>query len=350
MLSGLFDRRLGRFRLDHPVRVDRPMILISQIQRSGGTLLAALLDGHPALFNHPYELSWGRPKKWNWPDLDLGQGRPSQIFGRLDQAWVRKHARRAYYTKGPAEDTQRYPFIFDCGLQRELFSRRLAREPARRQRDILDAYLTSFFNAWYDCQGLYLDRKLFVTAFTPRVVMIEDSLARFARDYPDGYVVSSIRHPAGWFASAVKHKYEKKHGSVPAVMDFWLRSTRAAIAAKQRLGSRLIAVTFEDLVRDPEKAMRRVCARTELPWHPSLSVPTFNGMPAESNSHFDSRIRHVDPEAGDRFRKVLPAETIAAIDRIAREVHEEALAMIRADMESDAGSAGPASLGAAVHA
>src|SRR5262245_36018985 len=206
VLSSLFDRRLGRFRLEHPVRVDRPMILISQIQRSGGTLLEALLDGHPALFNHPYELSWGRPRKWNWPDPDPGE-RPSRLFASLDQAWVDKHARRAYYTKGPADDTERYPFVFDRGLQRALFERLLAEKPASRQRDVLDAYLTSFFNAWYDCQSLYSAPKLFVTAFTPRVVMIEDSLGRFARDYPDGYVVSSIRHPAGWFASAVKHKY-----------------------------------------------------------------------------------------------------------------------------------------------
>jgi hypothetical protein len=54
----MFGRRnLGRFRLNNPVRVDQPMILISQIQRSGGTLLSRLFDSHPAIHAHPYELS-----------------------------------------------------------------------------------------------------------------------------------------------------------------------------------------------------------------------------------------------------------------------------------------------------
>ena len=46
-------------------RVTQPMILISQIQRSGGTLLSRLFDGHPRCFAHPMELSWGRPSKWD---------------------------------------------------------------------------------------------------------------------------------------------------------------------------------------------------------------------------------------------------------------------------------------------
>ena len=38
---------LCRARLDHVVPVREPLVLISQIQRSGGTLLSQLFDGHP---------------------------------------------------------------------------------------------------------------------------------------------------------------------------------------------------------------------------------------------------------------------------------------------------------------
>jgi len=62
-------RQLGRVRTDHVVRVREPMVLVSQIQRSGGTLLSRLFDGHPECHAHPYELKIGH--KARWPKLDL---------------------------------------------------------------------------------------------------------------------------------------------------------------------------------------------------------------------------------------------------------------------------------------
>ena len=53
----------AQLRLRHAPPVHEPMLLISQVQRSGGTLLAQLFDGHPECLAHPYELKWGRPLK-----------------------------------------------------------------------------------------------------------------------------------------------------------------------------------------------------------------------------------------------------------------------------------------------
>ena len=50
-------------------------MLISQVQRSGGTLLSQLFDGHPEVHAHPHELYIGKPKKWDWPPLDLARAR-----------------------------------------------------------------------------------------------------------------------------------------------------------------------------------------------------------------------------------------------------------------------------------
>jgi hypothetical protein len=51
--------------------ITSPLVLISQIQRSGGTLLSQLFDGHPQLHAHPHELKIGFPKKHIWPKLDM---------------------------------------------------------------------------------------------------------------------------------------------------------------------------------------------------------------------------------------------------------------------------------------
>jgi hypothetical protein len=52
-----------------PVTV--PLVLISQIQRSGGSMLSQLFDGHPQVHAHPHELKVGYPKKFIWPPIDL---------------------------------------------------------------------------------------------------------------------------------------------------------------------------------------------------------------------------------------------------------------------------------------
>jgi hypothetical protein len=46
-------------------------VLISQIQRSGESLLSQLLDGHPELDAHPHELKIGYPNKYTWSKLNL---------------------------------------------------------------------------------------------------------------------------------------------------------------------------------------------------------------------------------------------------------------------------------------
>ena len=61
--------------------------------------------------------------------------------------------------------------------------------------------------------------------------------------------------------SAIRHKY---HGSLEEVLEFWMRSARAIVAAKRRLGDRMIVREFEGLVADPAELMMRVCECTEL--------------------------------------------------------------------------------------
>lgn len=51
------------------VDTNQPLILISQIQRSGGTLLSQLFDGHPELYSNPAEITWGYPTKYHFPNL-----------------------------------------------------------------------------------------------------------------------------------------------------------------------------------------------------------------------------------------------------------------------------------------
>jgi hypothetical protein len=49
--------------------INSPLILITQIQRSGGTLLSQLFDGHDEIYAYPNELTIWEPK-WELKNLD----------------------------------------------------------------------------------------------------------------------------------------------------------------------------------------------------------------------------------------------------------------------------------------
>ena len=82
-------------RTRHLVEVREPLALISQVQRSGGSLLSQLFDGHPEIHAHPHELHTGYPKKHTWPPLVLDDG-PAEWFRLLSEPPAERAFREGY--------------------------------------------------------------------------------------------------------------------------------------------------------------------------------------------------------------------------------------------------------------
>src|SRR6476469_9076560 len=91
-------RTLARVRAEHAVSVREPLVLVSQIQRSGGTLLSRLFDGHPECHAHPYELKLGKEQP-EWPRIDLDDA-PKRWFRRLYEEKVGQHLAAGYSKPG----------------------------------------------------------------------------------------------------------------------------------------------------------------------------------------------------------------------------------------------------------
>lgn len=309
------------------VPISQPMILTSEIQRSGGTLLSQLLDGHPECFAHPYEIKWGRPEKWDWPDISaIMRKHPLKVFKRIDEKWLDTFAQDGYYKKVSGwQDSEKYPFIFERELQKSLFQKLMENNPPQSQREALNYYLSSLFNAWLDYQHLYNRNKKFVTGFTPRVTMHPESLARFFADYPDGYLISLIRHPASWYSSAIKHGYAQ-YGGIENIMRFWQDSAEASMRATEKYGNRAIVLLFEDLVCQTESVMQLICRCTGLSFHPTLLEPTFNGIPIHSCSNYEASYQ-IDQGVVERYRSVLCASDIETIEKGYLQTYEKAASM-----------------------
>jgi hypothetical protein len=309
-------------RIAHVVPVRQPLVLISQVQRSGGTLLSQLLDGHPEVHAHPAELSIGKPKKWHWPELDLE--RPETWFELLFERPNDRYLRKGFLKERPLLgqlEPDVFPFLFSPQIQEAVFERCVAEWRPDTERGVLDCYFTSYFNAWLDNQNLYSGPKQAVTAFTPRLAMESARLARYLAAYPDGTFVSIVRDPRAWYASARKHRPD--YEDVEGAMRLWRQSAESALSARERHGDRIVILTYEEIVGETEETMRGLAGQIGISWSPTLLTPTFNGRPTIANSTETVDRRGILPERATAYRDSLDPAAIEAIDRAAGAVYEQ---------------------------
>jgi hypothetical protein len=309
-----------------PKRVDAalPLVLIAQIQRSGGTLLSQLFDGHPEVWAFPQELKWGgKGTKHCWPSVDPGKDGPLRVArglvaANLDDA--KTYNLFGYQKEGTSDRDQRLPFHWSQWAYVQAFLDAWeARQPQTR-RQCFDIFMSAYFSAFLDWRTGAESKKI-ITAFTPRVNFTNSypENAAFFHDYPDGRMISMCRHPVDWYASASRH--ESKYVDVDQAMAQWRESAESSMQLKEHHPDHVILVSFTALVSDPDNAMKSIARRLGLTWHPTLAVPTFNGMPIASNSSFDSVVG-IDPSAATRrdrveadLRERIEAENLALYQR-----------------------------------
>ena len=262
-------RKFNHRCLEHISPVSAPIALVSQVQRSGGSLLSQLFDGHPELHAHPYELRIGYPEKYLWPQIDLND-RPERWFEVLFEDVVIQLFRKGY-KKGDKYD-ETFLFVFLPSLQRRIFLKYVNSLKSITHRDVFDAYMTSYFGAWLNNQNSY-GKKRFITAFTARLAMAQDNLESFFGIYPDGRLISLIRDPKNWYPSAIRHKPRICSG-IRDGMEVWKKNAQAILRNKERYGDRVCVLTFEDLISKAESVMRYLARFLEIKFDNILLEPT----------------------------------------------------------------------------
>ncbi len=290
--------------------VKHPLALISQIQRSGGTLLVQLFDGHPQLHVHHSELHIGHPNKYYWPDLDLNES-PEDWFELLAEHIVLRHTQNGYNkASNPQYKNDTLPFVFLYDLQKAVFLKSVEENDIATQRDILDCYITSYFNAWLDYQGSYRPPGgiKFWTAFVARLSMNPDNCELFFRDYPDGRLISIIREPVSWYASARNHVHDVyndvRYKDINEGIKLWKESTLSIIRNKQKYGDKVHIIDFAGLIENTEETIMKVTEFLGIKWYDKLLFPTFNSMPIRANTSFEVNSYGIIKEPLKRFKDV----------------------------------------------
>jgi hypothetical protein len=303
---------LQRSCTDHIQTVNLPLALISQIQRSGGSLLSQLFDGHPEVHAHPHELKIGFPKKYTWPKLDLNDN-PRRWLETLFEPSVLNHFKQGYKKQRNMDET--FLFLFLPAVQRALFYKHLNRLNSVKLRDVLDAYMTSYFGAWLNNQNNGGQKK-FITAFTARLAMFAGNMESFFEIYPDGRLISIIRDPRNWYPSAAKHK-PLIYGDISDSLTLWGQSAEAMLRNKEKYADRVCVLTFEDLICKTEAVMRYLAEFLKITYNDCLLIPSFNKYPIRANTSFKEQQHGIIESTLNRYKTLAQQELDTIEDRTA---------------------------------
>jgi hypothetical protein len=309
-----------RFDLTKVVEVKVPLVLISQIQRSGGSLLSQLFDNHPQIYAHPHELKIGYPKKYYWPKIDLADS-PERWFFLLFEDIVLEHAKEGF-KKGDKADTV-HPFHFVPFLQKKIFLHYVNALKPLRLRDVFDGYMTSYFNAWLNNCNLNSNGKKYVTAFTPRMAMLQENIDNFCHIYPDGKIISIVRDPKNWFPSASLHRPDD-YGDLSKAIEQWKDSVRATIRNRDALEKNLCIIRFEDLIANTEAVMMYLSDFLNIEYNTILLAPTYNGSPISANTSFELEKSKIIESTLYRY-KTLRSEQLKMIDSMTSDLYHTIL-------------------------
>lgn len=137
---------------------------------------------------------------------------------------------------------------------------------------------------------------------------------------PGARILHMIRDPRDRYASSVT-RWKRRRGGVGAGTAEWLSSARAAQRHERRYPQQYRTIRYESLASRPEETVRDLCAFIGEDYAPAMltmeGAPTFKEQ--GSNSSYEKRAAGViSTNSIGRFREVLAPGQVAFIQRLAR--------------------------------
>ena len=254
------------------------------VPRSGTTLFARLLDGHPKLFVLPFET---HASQW--------AGTPDPVTPLLSRI-VRA---REYAKQSPEAE--------------ELARVLRARLPAPAS---LETLLRATVETLLELGGATEGAEVWVEK-TPRHLRVVPELLRSFG--PETRVLAVVRDPRAVMASRRTRFERVGAGNVRHFAQRWA----FADALTRRFEARFpafLSIRYEDLVADAEAVMRRAAEHLSIDFDPVLVQPTLDGETWRGNSSFGRGTQSgVSRAFIDRWRAELVPEDVASLERLLRD-------------------------------
>lgn len=239
-----------------------PLLISSQLQRSGGSLISQLFDNHPEILAHPWEIMVYKEGTDKIYDKIL---KTEKEFNRL---------MRDGYKKGKfAKKKHRFHFLTSK------FSQVLLKK--KDDENFLNYYFDNFFKYWTNLKNDDAKKKL-ITGFSP--FFCKGSLIKELNSHKRLNIIHIYRDPYSWWYSAKNFKDIYK--DINSIKKYWISSQLEALAAKSKFRNRVLIIKFDDLINHRVKIMKYICKKFFIKFDKKLMYPTFNGEMIENDSSF----------------------------------------------------------------
>ena len=257
-------------------------ILIGGLERTGTSLIFALLASHPRI------AMTRRTNWWTYFDGrfgDLGQEDAlRRILGEMRQ--YRRHRKLE-------PDFERLEAEFRAGERSYC-----------RLFDLLESQ-----HAERVGRPRWGDKSLHTERYADRVYEC----------FPEARIIHMLRDPRDRYASAVK-RWKSKRGGVGSATAAWLASVELGRRNVERYPGRYRFLQYEHLVNDPEGELRAICEFIGEPYDPAMlgMAGASDFRDAGGNSSFGRfSVGEISPKSIGRFRQVLSPREIAFVQRTA---------------------------------
>jgi len=254
---------------------DRP-VFIGGHRKSGTTLLASLLDGHPDLFIYPGETAFFY--------------KFFPVFDREEYSLKRKIDRIVNSCLGDFDlvirkwiGSDRCPG-YSLRKLTGLYRRNVLATPGR-SRDFFEAIIHS---AW-QILGPGMHEARYWVEKTTSIEIYADVLFGW---YPNAKFIHLIRDPrdnygaikAGW-NKRYRFQFDCQERLLQSVLDRGkLGMELAGINLRRFSAKRYLILRMEDVVSKPRETMGKICSFLGIPFRDSLMKPTFLGVPWAGNN------------------------------------------------------------------
>jgi|SaaInlStandDraft_5_1057022.scaffolds.fasta_scaffold27928_2 hypothetical protein len=325
-------------------------IYIGGINRSGGSLLARLFDGHPDVASYPLETSFPINKIF-YPFVEALSGStafiPSykkelneNIFDILNIKQTKEETRHVWGEEKGDSAGVRKNYLekeFYGSVKTDFDYKKYVSEIEKKSinadnlNDLYNIKHKAYFDAWDE--GKHSGNLEYVITHDSNGLFISNT-DKFFKEFPESFFIHPIRNVTGYVASEKTRITRRYYGSrrfpkikmpnifvkrfrsydIEALIRCWLVSLTRAVLLQEEYGvhGRFLVYRYENLVNDTDKSMKSISSSIGLNFNDSLLEPTIMGNPWGGNSH-QGKQSGVNKELKNYYSEVLTKDELELI-------------------------------------
>lgn len=272
------------------------LIVIGQQQRCGGSLLNRMFDGHSQAAVHPQENYSGRPYKYHLPLIDVNESPENVWKNILEPPMV---------LVSKFKNSRGYSIKYDFNNHKHLFLENYPSADISYQSIFLH-YFDSLFKSISEYNNP-LNPKYFLY-FTPRQALYSEEIINI---FEGSHVIQLLRNPLGFFNSVKSHN---RFYDINSAKFIWRLFFFNCLYLKKKGLKNYHLIFFEDLLEQPEKCMRNLCADLDINYEKNLLIPTSGGFEWHGNSHF-KKLESIDKSVKNHYKNHLNNNEITFFDK-----------------------------------